>query len=165
MPFKINFLFGNKLLIIFSALCCSLLGFIVLVGWHTNIPALIQINNNLPPMQYNTALFFLLMGIGLISFLYNTKKIALIIGLFVFTTSLLTFLQYVFPINTGIDQLFIKAYITTNTFSPGRMALPFTPNMVERLNLWLHRLIKHSMKQKTQERIKLSSVKMINILG
>ncbi len=48
-----------------SAVISSLLGAVVLMGWYTHNEALIQINPAFVPMQYNTALGFLLTGLGI----------------------------------------------------------------------------------------------------
>lgn len=44
----------------------ALLGVVVLAGWYLHIPTLIQVLPHFVPMQYNTALGFLLAGLGLI---------------------------------------------------------------------------------------------------
>ena len=44
-----------------------LLGALVIAGWHLHITKLIQIKDTYAPMPYNTALSFLLLGLGLIS--------------------------------------------------------------------------------------------------
>ena len=49
-----------------SAVISSLLGAVVLIGWYTHNEALIQINPAFVPMQYNTALGFLLTGLTLV---------------------------------------------------------------------------------------------------
>ena len=55
----------TKLAVLAGALS-MLLGAIVLVGWYTHNSALIQINAAFVPMQYNTALGFLLSAIALL---------------------------------------------------------------------------------------------------
>ena len=56
------------------ALLAALLGAVVLLGWYTRNEALIQINPAFVPMQYNTALGFLLSGLGLLySFDHNAR--------------------------------------------------------------------------------------------
>ena len=42
-----------------------LLGVTVLTGWYIHSVALVQVLPGFVPMQYNTALGFLLMGVGL----------------------------------------------------------------------------------------------------
>ena len=43
------------------------LGLAVMIGWHLKLPLVIQIHPSFVPMQYNTALGFLLAGAGLLS--------------------------------------------------------------------------------------------------
>lgn len=51
--------------VLLAAGCSGALGLVVLFGWHTGHEALIQISSAFVPMQYNTALSFLLTGLGL----------------------------------------------------------------------------------------------------
>lgn len=99
----------------------SALGLAVLIGWYTNNIVLIQLAPDLTPMQANTALGMLLSGLSIL-FLKNHRKIVILFSILIFLMSALTLLQYIFGINIGIDQLLLKATITTNTSHPGRMA-------------------------------------------
>ena len=97
------------------------LGAMVVLGWHTNNQSLIQISSTLVPMQYNTALGFILVGVS--GVLINRQKaIALLCSGVTFSIGAATLSQYVFNYNLGIDEIFMKHYITTETSHPGRMA-------------------------------------------
>lgn len=98
-----------------------LLGAIVIVGWFTHTPTLIQVNENFVPMQFNTALCFFLLGIASLS-LKKNSVISIVGSILVLIISCLTLVEYVFGVNLGIDELFMQHYITTYTSSPGRMA-------------------------------------------
>lgn len=111
-----------EFLAIFFASLALLLGAVVLVGWYAKIPALIQILPTLVPMQYNTALAFLLVGVSLFFLIYSRPKIALIFGIAVSVIGFLTLFEYVSGLSLGIDQLFMHHYITVETSHPGRMA-------------------------------------------
>ncbi len=106
----------------FISLLSCLLGSTVMMGWFIHSEAIIQIIPSLVPMQFNTALCFVLSG--LILFLLNRRLyipglyLSIILGLLAF----LTFLEYVFGSNLMIDELLIDHYITTDTTFPGRMA-------------------------------------------
>ena len=50
----------------------AVLGFLVIFGWHTRVESLVQIYPDFVPMQYNTALGFLLCGSSLV--LFHAKK-------------------------------------------------------------------------------------------
>jgi len=115
-------LFFLKALIVVSGIVAMILGTTVLIGWYTHNVTLIQIDPTYVPMQYNTALGFLLSGAGLIVIVVNKPRIAFVAGVLVAAIGLLTLLEYIFAINIGLDQLFIEHYITVKTFTPGRMA-------------------------------------------
>jgi PAS domain S-box-containing protein len=97
------------------------LGLAVLVGWYTRDATLIQVAPTLVPMQYNTALSFVLNGLGLIALTLGWSRLAAICGAVVAVIGGLTLIEYLFDISLGIDQLFVTAYTTVGTSSPGRM--------------------------------------------
>lgn len=111
---------------IVTASLVILLATIVLVGWYLSVPGFIQLNENFVPMQFNTALGFLLAGISLIFFNSNKYFIAKSLASMLFLLSFLTLVQYIFELDLHIDQLFMEAYITTKTPFPGRMSLNTT---------------------------------------
>lgn len=100
-----------------------LLGGIVIVGWHSGSTRLVQIHPALVPMQYNTALGFILVGSGML--LSRTARLGGI-GLFAAAATVLlgflTLTQYFTGIDLGIDQLLMKHGIAVGTSHPGRMA-------------------------------------------
>ena len=100
----------------------ALLGVVVLFGWYTQNITLIQIHPTFVPMQYNTALGFLLCGIGILSASFNLNRVAIVCGGTVCAVGVITLAEYVFGVNLGIDQLLMEHYITVETSSPGRMA-------------------------------------------
>ncbi len=97
------------------------IGGLVIYGWLTKKPELVQIFPHLIPMQFNTALAFMLSGLGLF-FIPYYRKISIVLGGIVFLLGFLTLLQYLLSSNFGIDELFIKHYITVKTYHIGRMA-------------------------------------------
>lgn len=99
-----------------------LLGLSVLVGWYIKSTAIIQVFPQFAPMQYNTALCFLLSGIGLFALDKEKYPITKICALIVGFIGIATLLQYIFSFDFGIDQLFMEHYIMTKTSHPGRMA-------------------------------------------
>jgi PAS domain S-box-containing protein len=108
--------------LILSGGSVAILGILVILGWHIQNMKLIQVFPHFVPMQYNTAIGFLLCGIGLILRVYNLLRLSVICGATVVTLGLLTLVQYIFNLNIGIDQLFVNHYITVETSHPGRMA-------------------------------------------
>jgi len=99
-----------------------LLGAIVLFGWYTHNPDLIQVNRAFVPMQYNTALGFLIAAIGLLFLSHSNYKIAGFFGLMVFFIGFLTIIEYISGWDLHIDQLFMEHYIDLKSSLPGRMA-------------------------------------------
>lgn len=107
------------------AFVVTIISFSVLIGWYLHIPLLIQVHPTFAPMQFNTALCFFSISIAVI--LTNPKSnyrkyFALLFALIALIISGLTLIEYLFYLNLGIDQLFMKHYIMTETSHPGRMA-------------------------------------------
>lgn len=99
-----------------------LLGLVVLAGWHFHNISMVKIDPSFVSMQYNTALGFLLSGIGFLSIAFVRPLPAMACGVIITLTGLLTLSEYVFSIDFGIDQLLIKDYINIWSPFPGRMA-------------------------------------------
>ncbi len=98
------------------------LGTIVIFGWFSGNQNLIQIRPTYAPMQFNTALGFLLCGAGLVAFHARQRKLGYILGATVSVLGFLSLLQYILNTDFGIDNLIVDPYITTKTSHPGRMA-------------------------------------------
>ncbi|MBT4020416.1 MAG: PAS domain S-box protein [Alphaproteobacteria bacterium] len=117
--------FGNRLALI-AGILPTLLGLVVLTGWYTHNTTLIQVSPTFVPMQYNTALGFLLSGIGLVSAATTPSDrkawIARYVGATTAVLGLLTLIEYIAGVDLQIDQLFMEHYVTVETSNPGRMA-------------------------------------------
>lgn len=100
----------------------SILGLSVLFGWYTHNASLIQLSAVFVPMQFNTALGFLLSGLGLLLIIRGYRRAGAACGIFVLFLGLLTLVEYVLGIDIGIDQLLMQHHITAETSFPGRMA-------------------------------------------
>ena len=94
----------------------------VLLGWYTHNTSLIQVNPAFVPMQYNTALGFVLGGAGLLALAGAWLRAAQVFGGTVLLIGLLTLVEYIFGTDLHIDQLFMQHYIEVGTSNPGRMA-------------------------------------------
>lgn len=105
-----------------SAVSVIVLGTIVIIGWHSKNTSLIQILPQFVPMQYNTALVFILCGAGLLLCLGGNYRLTRIIASVIALAGVLTLFEYFFQADFGIDQLFMQHYITVGAFSPGRMS-------------------------------------------
>ena len=106
------------------SIAVSALGLTALIGWHTANQTLIQILPSFVPMQYNTAMGFLLCGVGLTLSFLRFRRTAAVFGLAIVSIGIPTLSQHIFAIDLGIDEILMKAYITAKGSHPGRM----TPN-------------------------------------
>ncbi|MCF6775614.1 PAS domain S-box protein [Thiotrichales bacterium 19X7-9] len=110
-----------KLAYQFLSILVILIGVLVLIGWYSHITLLIQILPHFVPMQYNTALGFILSGLA-VFLLKPLPKVSVILAALLFILGFMTLLQYAFSLNFGIDQLFMQHYVFVKTSHPGRMA-------------------------------------------
>lgn len=99
-----------------------ILGVMVILGWHINSPALVQVFPSLVPMQYNTALGFILCGIAQVAHARKQSVAVFLSASAVALIGILTLSQYVLNTNLGIDELLMEHAITVETSHPGRMA-------------------------------------------
>lgn len=104
------------------AAVCVFLGMAVLAGWLVDNRLLMQVVPGFVPMQFNTALGFLLAGLGTVAVLHHRRGAALACALPLLLLASLTLVQYVTGHNYGLDELFWRAQIDTETSHPGRMA-------------------------------------------
>lgn len=105
-----------------AAILVGVMAVVVLVGWWTGLPALVQIHPSFVPMQFNTALCFLLLALAMCGAIVREPGFARALGAAVATIGALTLAQYLSGRNFGIDQLLQHHYITVQTSHPGRMA-------------------------------------------
>src|SRR5271154_6905197 len=100
----------------------ALFGMLVIASWYAQWRAILQIVPGSAPMQYNTALCFVLSGAGL--FLQTTRRagLAWLPGAASALLSLLSLLEYIGGWNLGIDQMFLKPFFEAETAYPGRMS-------------------------------------------
>lgn len=101
-----------------------LLGGAALIGWLFRISPLVQVLPGLVPMQFNTALCFVLCGAALILASSGARAFALPCLLVVLFLCLTTLAQYAFRIDAGIDRLFVEPHVSVFTAHPGRMSPP-----------------------------------------
>ena len=100
----------------------ALLGLAVMIGWHTHNKSIVQLHVGLVPMQYNTALGFLLCGSALIALIRGNVFLLRIAASLVAVIGTTTLAEYFLGINIGIDELLMQHDITTLTSHSGRMA-------------------------------------------
>ena len=98
------------------------LGTAVIIGWYARILFLVQVRPSYVPMQYNTALAFIAIGIGLLGAGVGRRVPVLAGGTASLALGALALLQYVFGWNLRIDELLLKSYVSVGSFPPGRLA-------------------------------------------
>jgi hypothetical protein len=111
------------LVVLFAGELAVALGSVVLFGWYTHSPWLVQLQPTFAPMQYNAALSVLLCGVGLLALSWERVRLAVICGIVVAAIGLLTLYEYIFGLSLGLDQFFLQPFTTVRTSHPGRMAL------------------------------------------
>lgn len=121
MPEKNNPPSLTKSIIIIASGFSAALGLAVILGWHSHNLAFIKIYPSPIPMVYNTAAAFLLSGLGLFAAVSERRLFTAIAGWIVLLASILSLSEYIFGIDIGIDQLFIKDTVSQARY-PGRMA-------------------------------------------
>ena len=108
-----------------SGAFCATLGLVVMTGWHTDHVNLVRFIPNSIGMAYNTALLFLLCGIGMIGVVAGKPLVTRICATLISFTCLVVLIEYVFDVKLGIDELFVRADLTRplNNPHPGRMSI------------------------------------------
>jgi len=105
-----------------SGASVAALGGLVVAGWITVALALIQVLPGFPPMQYNTAIGFMICGAALLSAALELRRPTALLGGLAAAIGLATLVEYLFQADLGIDQLLVETYILTGVPDPGRMA-------------------------------------------
>jgi PAS domain S-box-containing protein len=105
-----------------SGASVAALGGLVVAGWLTLAVVLIQVLPGFPPMQYNTALGFMISGAALLAAALDLRRPTGMLGGLAAVIGLATVCQYVFQMDLGIDDLLVETYILTGVSNPGRMA-------------------------------------------
>jgi len=104
-----------------SGASVAALGGLVVAGWLTVAVALIQVLPGFPPMQYNTALGFMICGAALLAAALDLRRPTALLGVLAGLMGFATLVQYLFQRDLGIDQLLVETYILTGVADPGRM--------------------------------------------
>jgi PAS domain S-box-containing protein len=113
---------GAALVAAASGASVAALGGLVVAGWITVALALIQVLPGFPPMQYNTAIGFMICGAALLSAALELRRPTALLGGLAAAIGLATLVEYLFQADLGIDQLLVETYIFTGVPDPGRMA-------------------------------------------
>jgi PAS domain S-box-containing protein len=113
---------GAALVAAASGASVAALGGLVVAGWLTVAVALIQVLPGLPPMQYNTALAFMICGAALLTAALELRRPTALLGGLATLIGCATLWQFLFQSDLGIDDLLVETYVLTGVPNPGRMA-------------------------------------------
>ena len=98
------------------------LGLVVVIGWHAGNRTLVQVMPQFAPMQYNTALGFILCGSSLLLLIFHRSRWAAVAGYLAALIGCLTLVEYTAHVDLGIDEFLMDHGITVATSHSGRMA-------------------------------------------
>lgn len=117
-----------KNFIIVIAALVVVLGITVEIGWILDVPVFKQILPNYGSFKFNAALCSILLGFSLMLILKGKNRVSqvifILLTLIVFVIGALSYSQYIFGYNLGIDEVFIRDFdsIAANKLYPGRMS-------------------------------------------
>ncbi|MEC5126734.1 ATP-binding protein [Verrucomicrobiales bacterium BCK34] len=112
----------ERLAVIIVAGIIGMLGLLVIIGWLVKSQQMVQISPGFAPMQFNTALMFMIVSVGAISGVTLRKGAAIGCALVVFVFCAMTIVQYLLHCDFGLDTIFIDPFVVERTSHPGRMA-------------------------------------------
>ena len=110
------------LAILFCGAVPGLFGAVGLFQWATHGTSWLHIGPGHAVFHFNSALCFLLEGLGVVGLACRRPGWAAACGGGVLLISLATAAEYLFHADFGIDQLVVHAYVTSNPAHPGRMS-------------------------------------------
>jgi sensor domain CHASE-containing protein len=111
-------------LVIATGIACVAIGVVVQIGWHIHSVTLVCLRPGLAPMQYNTAVCFVLGGLALAAWGMDRVPLApRVLGSLVATLALLTVGEYFFHADWRIDSAFFPNYVPIDGLRIGSMSI------------------------------------------
>jgi PAS domain S-box-containing protein len=104
-----------------SALFIICNGVSVCIGWWVRIPILVQLSPD-APTHFNTALIFILLGVGELGLVLRSRGVVLAMAVVVTCVVGAELAEYAFHINLGLDTLFAVPFVGLDAAYPGRMS-------------------------------------------
>ncbi|GEM_PF-3116622 len=114
---KLTWLFINSLCVLTMAMAV-----VVMRGWWTQDSNIVQVRPDYAPMQFNTALCFLLAAAAIWLLFLQKTRLSISLTLAGLSIAVLSGLQYLVDSDFGIDTLFVDPFTTVRTSHAGRMA-------------------------------------------
>src|ERR1700733_2973887 len=105
-----------------GGLLCVAVGLTVMAAWFVRATAVLRFGSQ-NPMSFNTALAFVVTGVALVALARRRPRAALAAGVFDAVLGALILAEYALRRSLGIDQLFVKAYLSAPHVVPGRPAV------------------------------------------
>jgi PAS domain S-box-containing protein len=96
-------------------------GVSVCIGWWVRIPILVQLFPD-APTHFNTALIFILLGVGELGLVLRRRAVVLAVAVVVTCVAGAELLEYVLGEDMGIDTLFAVPFVGLDAAYPGRMS-------------------------------------------
>jgi PAS domain S-box-containing protein len=104
-----------------GGLLCAAVGLTVMAAWFVRATAILLFGSK-NPMSFNTALAFVVTGVALVALARRRPRAALAAGVFDVVLGAVILAEYVLGRGLGIDQVFVKAYVSGPHVVPGRPA-------------------------------------------
>ena len=106
----------------FSSMVCCVLGVLVLAGWICKSERLVQLHPDWVPMQFNTALGFIVMAfVGFACARHHDGR-RLSFSSVLSALAVITLAEMASGVDLGVDTLFFDPWTTNRTNFPGRMS-------------------------------------------
>jgi PAS domain S-box-containing protein len=93
----------------------------ICIGWWVRIPILVQLSPD-TPTDFNTALIFILLGVGEFGLVLRRRRIVLAMAVVVTCITGAELAEYALRTNIGIDTVFAAPFVGLDTPYPGRMS-------------------------------------------
>jgi PAS domain S-box-containing protein len=94
---------------------------LVCIGWWVRIPILVQLSPD-TPTDFNTALIFILLGVGELSLVLRRRGVVTAMAVIVTGIVSAELTEYALGMNLGIDTLFAVPFAGLDSPDPGRMS-------------------------------------------
>jgi PAS domain S-box-containing protein len=105
-----------------GGLLCAAVGLTVMVAWFARATAILRIGGQ-NPVTFNTALALAVTGIALAAIVGGRPRAALAAGALDALLGTLVLAEYALGRGLGIDQLFVRVYLSEPHVVPGRMTV------------------------------------------
>jgi PAS domain S-box-containing protein len=96
-------------------------GVSICIGWWVRIPILVQLPPD-SPTHFNTALIFILLGVGELGLVLQRRRIVMAMAVVVTCIASAELAEYALRMNSGLDTVFAVPFVGLDAPYPGRMS-------------------------------------------